>query len=155
MGISNILALRGDCLTGEKRFSLSLEVTTTPTNSWGRYAVSRRRTAVRAFSESESEAIRRSVSEAANIDRHENLKRKVNAGASKRQPDVSTTRSSINSWTDVQGGRNLRPDHPGLKPISTPKQVRLLPESFSIDIPFELTSEISARTRTTDRRSIK
>ena len=41
---------------------------------------------------------------------------------------------------------------PGLKPISTPKQVRLLPESFSIDIPFELTSEISAHEN--DRQAV-
>jgi methylenetetrahydrofolate reductase (NADPH) len=31
---------------------------------------------------------------------------------------------------------------PGLKPISTAKQITLLPESFSLNIPSELTEEI-------------
>jgi len=33
---------------------------------------------------------------------------------------------------------------PGLKPLTTARQVNLLPESFSIDIPVELTDEIKA-----------
>jgi methylenetetrahydrofolate reductase (NADPH) len=32
---------------------------------------------------------------------------------------------------------------PGLKPLSTARQVAMLPESFSLDIPLELTEEIS------------
>ena len=32
---------------------------------------------------------------------------------------------------------------PGLKPLSTAKQVELLPQSFSLDIPRELTEEIA------------
>ncbi len=33
---------------------------------------------------------------------------------------------------------------PGLKPLSTLKQIQQLPETFSIDIPVELTKEVSA-----------
>jgi methylenetetrahydrofolate reductase (NADPH) len=32
---------------------------------------------------------------------------------------------------------------PGLKPISTARQVSVLPEAFSLDIPLELTQEIA------------
>ena len=32
---------------------------------------------------------------------------------------------------------------PGLKPLSTARQINMLPESFSLDIPVELTSEIA------------
>jgi methylenetetrahydrofolate reductase (NADPH) len=32
---------------------------------------------------------------------------------------------------------------PGLKPLSTARQVEVLPESFSLDIPLELTQEIA------------
>ena len=35
------------------------------------------------------------------------------------------------------------PISPGLKPLSTARQLSLLPEAFSIDIPIELTSEIT------------
>ena len=47
----------------------------------------------------------------------------------------------------MSGGRHNRPDNtvpiiPGLKPLSTARQINLLPESFSLDIPIELTSEI-------------
>ena len=33
---------------------------------------------------------------------------------------------------------------PGLKPISTARQVDTLPKAFNIDIPYELTSELEA-----------
>ena len=41
-----------------------------------------------------------------------------------------------------EAGINV-PIIPGLKPLSTARQVSLLPESFSLDIPVELTSEIA------------
>lgn len=82
-----------------------------------------------------------------------NLKRKVDAGA-----DYITTQMFFDNKVFYRFVDRCRaagisvPIIPGLKPISTPKQVRLLPESFSIDIPFELTSEISAHEN--DRQAV-
>jgi methylenetetrahydrofolate reductase (NADPH) len=41
-----------------------------------------------------------------------------------------------------EAGINV-PIIPGLKPLSTARQVAVLPESFSLDIPVELTQEIA------------
>ena len=41
---------------------------------------------------------------------------------------------------------------PGLKPLSTARQISMLPESFSLDIPMELTSAI--REAREDRKKI-
>ncbi len=84
--------------------------------------------------------------EAANMDEDiANLKRKVDAGA-----DYITTQMFFDNkvfYKFVDRCREVGitvPIIPGLKPISTSRQVSLLPKSFSIDIPFELTSEIAA-----------
>jgi methylenetetrahydrofolate reductase (NADPH) len=43
---------------------------------------------------------------------------------------------------NVPGGGHHRSHYPGLKPLTTKKQVDVLPETFSIDIPRELTQAI-------------
>ena len=83
--------------------------------------------------------------EAANIETDiENLKKKVDAGA-----DYVITQMFFdnNVYYDFvrrcrEAGINV-PIIPGLKPLSTARQVNMLPESFSLDIPLELTSEIA------------
>lgn len=146
MGVSNVLALRGDCLTGEKRF--------TPVPGGYTHA-SELVEAVRRFEKDNScdgffkigvGGYPEKHFEAPNLDDDiANLKHKVDAGA-----DYITTQMFFDNklfYDFVDRCRNAGinvPIIPGLKPISTPRQVKLLPESFSIDIPHALTSEIAA-----------
>lgn len=155
LGINNILALRGDCITGEKRFS--------PTPGGYRYA-SELVEGIRNYQGSASYQRKRKLGEEAderyfcigvgaypekhfeapNIETDiANLKRKVDAGA-----DYIITQMFFNNKVFYDFERRCReaginvPILPGLKPLSTARQVALLPESFSIDIPLELTEEI-------------
>ena len=150
LGINNILALRGDSMTGEKRF--------TPTPGGYRYA-SELVEGIRSYQG--SSAYRRSKGldteerffcigvgaypekhfEAPNIETDiANLKKKVNAGA-----DYIITQMFFDNkvYYDFVGrcraaGINV-PIIPGLKPLSTYRQISTLPEAFSLDIPLELT----------------
>lgn len=157
LGISNIVALRGDSITGEKRF--------TPTPGGYRYA-SELVEGIRKYQGSsgykrkrENQADRTSEDryfcigvggypekhfEAANIETDiANLKKKVDAGA-----DYIITQMFFDNKVYYDFVRRCReagitvPIIPGLKPLSTARQINLLPESFSLDIPIELTSEI-------------
>ena len=83
--------------------------------------------------------------EAANIETDiENLKRKVDAGA-----DYVITQMFFDNEVFYRFERQCReaginvPIIPGLKPLSTAKQVELLPQSFSLDIPKVLTERIA------------
>ena len=150
LGINNILALRGDSMTGEKRF--------TPTPGGYRYA-SELVEGIRSYQG--SSAYRRSKGldteerffcigvgaypekhfEAPNIETDiANLKKKVDAGA-----DYIITQMFFDNkvYYDFVGrcraaGINV-PIIPGLKPLSTYRQISTLPEAFSLDIPLELT----------------
>ncbi|MCF0175303.1 MAG: methylenetetrahydrofolate reductase [NAD(P)H] [Bacteroidales bacterium] len=139
LGISNLVALRGDCLTGEKRF--------TPTPGGYRYA-SELVEAVRKF---DSDAFCIGVAaypekhfEAANLDTDiRNLKKKVDAGADYIITQMFFDNKVFYDFVDRCRAEGIDvPVIPGLKPISTPKQIQLLPEAFSLDIPVELTREI-------------
>ena len=146
MGISNVLALRGDCLAGEKRFS--------PVPGGYTHA-NELVEAIRRFEkENGCEGFFRigvggypeKHFEAANLDVDiANLKRKVDAGADYITTQMCFDNKVFYNFLDRcrKDGINV-PISPGLKPISTQRQVSLLPKSFSIDIPFELTSEIEA-----------
>ena len=155
LGIRNIVALRGDSMTGEKRF--------TPSPGGYRYG-SELVEGIRSYQGSAGYQ-RKRVSgeelsdrylcigvggypekhfEAANIETDiENLKKKVDAGA-----DYVITQMFFDNKIYYDYVARCRkagitvPIIPGLKPLSTSRQVSLLPESFSIDIPVELTSEI-------------
>ena len=162
LGINNIVALRGDSMTGEKRF--------TPTPGGYRYA-SELVEGIRNYQGSASYQRRRKVEkdasaqsttedryfcigvggypekhfEAANIETDiANLKKKIDAGA-----DYVITQMFFDNkvyYDFVQRCRQVGitvPIIPGLKPISTARQVNMLPESFSLDIPLELTSVIA------------
>ena len=83
--------------------------------------------------------------EAANIETDiSNLKKKIDAGA-----DYIITQMFFDNKVYYEFVERCRaagitvPIIPGLKPISTARQVNLLPESFSLDIPVELTEAIS------------
>ena len=154
LGINNILALRGDSMAGEKRF--------TPTPGGYRYA-NELVEGIRKYQGSSS--YRRSKGletedrffcigvgaypekhfEAPNIETDiANLKRKVDAGA-----DYIITQMFFDNKVYYDFVSRCRaagitvPIIPGLKPLSTARQVAMLPESFSLDIPLELTEEIS------------
>ena len=153
LGINNIVALRGDSMTGEKRF--------TPTPGGYRYA-SELVEGIRSYQGSNSYRRSRGLEaddrffcigvgaypekhfEAANIETDiMNLKRKVDAGA-----DYIITQMFFDNRIYYDFVAKCRaagitvPIIPGLKPISTARQISLLPEAFSLDIPLELTREI-------------
>ena len=155
LGINNILALRGDSMTGEKRF--------TPTPGGYRYA-SELVEGIRNYQGSST--YRRSKGldtddryfcigvgaypekhfEAPNLETDiANLKKKVDAGA-----DYIITQMFFDNniyYTFVEKCRAAGitvPIIPGLKPLSTVRQIGTLPESFSLDIPLELTEAMKS-----------
>ena len=154
MGINNLVALRGDSLSGEKRF--------TPTPGGYRYA-SELVEGIRSYQGSNSYRRERGLEtndryfcigvgaypekhfEAPNLETDiANLKRKVDAGA-----DYIITQMFFDNQVYYDFVEKCRaaginvPIIPGLKPISTARQVSVLPEAFSLDIPLELTQEIA------------
>lgn len=154
MGINNLVALRGDSMSGEKRF--------TPTPGGYRYA-SELVEGIRSYQGSNTYRRERGLEtndryfcigvgaypekhfEAPNLETDiENLKRKVDAGA-----DYVITQMFFDNQVYYDFVEKCRvaginvPIIPGLKPISTARQVSVLPEAFSLDIPLELTQEIA------------
>ena len=154
LGINNILALRGDSMAGEKRF--------TPTPGGYRYA-NELVEGIRKYQGSSS--YRRSKGletedrffcigvgaypekhfEAPNIETDiANLKRKVDAGADYIITQMFFDNKVYYDFVDKCRTAGITvPIIPGLKPLSTARQVAMLPESFSLDIPVELTEEIA------------
>lgn len=142
MGIRNLVALRGDSTLGEKRF--------TPLPEGYRYA-SELVEGIRSY-KTGAEYFCIGVGgypekhfEAANIETDIlNLKKKIDAGA-----DYIITQMFFDNKVYYDFVKRCReagitvPIIPGLKPISTARQVRMLPESFSLNIPVELTDEIA------------
>lgn len=139
LGIENILALRGDCLTGEKRFS--------PEPGGYRYA-SELVSAVKAFNPDAFcigvGAYPEKHFEAANIETDVlNLKKKVDAGADYIVTQMFYDNKVFYDFVDRCRAAGIDvPIVPGLKPVSTVNHINQLPEAFSIDIPVELTNEI-------------
>ena len=135
MGIDNVMALRGDSLAGEKRF--------TPEPDGYAHASE----LVRAIREQAGfcvGAYPEKHFEAANLETDiEYLKAKVDAGA-----DYVITQMFFDNAVFFRFVEKCRaagisvPIIPGLKPLTTKKQVDVLPETFSIDIPRELTQAI-------------
>ena len=155
LGINNIVALRGDSMSSEKRF--------TPTPGGYSYA-SELVEGIRSYQGSSSYRRSRGLEtddrffcigvgaypekhfEAPNLETDiANLKRKVDAGA-----DYIITQMFFDNKVYYDFVEKCRaagitvPIIPGLKPISTARQVSVLPESFSLDIPLELTAEIES-----------
>ena len=154
MGINNLVALRGDSMSGEKRF--------TPTPGGYRYA-SELVEGIRTYQGSNTYRRERGLEtddryfcigvgaypekhfEAPNLETDiANLKRKVDAGA-----DYVITQMFFDNQVYYDFVEKCRaaginvPIIPGLKPLSTARQVSVLPEAFSLDIPLELTHEIA------------
>ena len=152
LGINNIVALRGDSMSGEKRF--------TPTPGGYSYA-SELVEGIRKYQGSASYRRSRKSDddryfcigvgaypekhfEAPNIETDiANLKRKVDAGADYVITQMFFDNKVYYDFVDKcrAAGINV-PIIPGLKPISTFRQVTSLPEAFSLDIPVELTEAL-------------
>ena len=154
LGINNIVALRGDSMTGEKRF--------TPTPGGYRYA-SELVEGIRGYQGSNTYRREHGLVtddryfcigvggypekhfEAANIETDiANLKKKIDAGADYIITQMFFDNKVYYDYVEKCRAAGITvPIIPGLKPLSTARQVSLLPESFSLDIPVELTNEIS------------
>ena len=140
MGIDNLMALRGDSLTGEKRF----------TPSPGGYAHADE--LVRAIRNMEGGAgfcigvggYPEKHFEAANPESDILfLKQKVDAGADCIITQMFFDNAVFYRFVDRCRAAGIDvPIIPGLKPLATARQVNLLPESFSIDIPVTLTDAV-------------
>lgn len=153
LGINNIVALRGDCISGEKRFS--------PTPGGYRYA-SELVEGIRSYQGSSTYRRSRGLEaddrffcigvgaypekhfEAPNIETDiANLKRKVDAGADYIITQMVFDNNIYYDFVEKCRATGIDvPIIPGLKPISTARQISVLPEAFSLDIPLELTCEI-------------
>ena len=143
MGIENIMALRGDSISGEKRF--------TPAPGGYGYA-SELVVGIRAFEKKiGSHVFSIGVGgypekhfEAANMETDiANLRKKVDAGADYIITQMFFDNRSFYSFEERCRKAGITvPIIPGLKPLSTHRQVTLLPQSFSIDIPVELTEAL-------------
>ncbi|MBO7544795.1 MAG: methylenetetrahydrofolate reductase [Bacteroidales bacterium] len=147
LGVSEVMALRGDSVAGERRFS--------PTP--GGYAHADELVA----------AVRRAGGfkigvggypekhfEAANLDADiRNLRRKVDAGADYVITQMFFDNAVYYSFVEKCRAAGITvPIIPGLKPLSTLRQVELLPEAFSIDIPEDLASAVADASRSADPR---
>lgn len=144
MGISNVMALRGDSMVGEKRFS--------PTPGGYRYA-SELVEAIRADEKVGGDSLCIGVGaypekhfEAANIETDvANLKRKVDAGADYVITQMFYDNKDFYAFRERCRAAGIDvPIIPGLKPLSGIGQIASLPEAFSINIPVELTDEMMA-----------
>lgn len=143
LGIGNVMALRGDSITGEKRF--------TPTPGGYNHA-DELVSAIRRFDGKNGSHFCIGVGgypekhfEAANLDTDiANLKKKVDAGADYIITQMFFDNEVFYSFVDkCRKAGIMVPIIPGLKPLSTARQVAALPEAFSLDIPLELTEAIS------------
>ena len=154
LGINNLVALRGDSMTGEKRFS--------PTPGGYRYA-SELVEGIRSYQGSSSYRRSRGLETAdrffcigvgAYPEKHfeapntatdiANLKKKIDAGADYIITQMFFDNQVYYDFVDKCRAAGITvPIIPGLKPISTSRQISVLPEAFSLDIPLELTREIA------------
>jgi methylenetetrahydrofolate reductase (NADPH) len=144
LGIENIMALRGDSLLGEKRF--------TPEPGGYRYA-NELVAAVRAFGRDSGTEFCIGVGgypekhfEAPNMETDiANLKRKVEAGADFIITQMFFDNSHFYEFRDRCRFAGIKvPIIPGLKPLSSAKQLESIPDLFSLDIPQALVREMLA-----------
>lgn len=139
MGIDNIMALRGDSLSGEKRFTHTpggyshASELVEAVRAEGDFCVG-----VGAYPEKHFEAPNLETDIAF-------LKKKVDAGADYIITQMFFDNSVFFRFVELcrKGGITV-PIIPGLKPLTSARQVGMLPEAFSIDLPLELTEAVKA-----------
>ena len=142
LGIENVMALRGDSLTGEKRFTpdpagfshaneLVAAIRGFERENGGDFCIG-----VGGYPEKHFEAANPETDIAF-------LKQKVDAGADLVITQMFFDNAVFYRFVDRCRAAGIGvPIIPGLKPISTARQITLLPEAFSIDIPVEFTEAI-------------
>ncbi len=146
MGIRNILVLRGDAIPGEKRFTPEPD---------GYAHANELVAAIRRFEASNGGERFFTLGvggypekhfESPNLDTDIHyLKQKVDAGADQIITQMFFDNAVFYDFVDRCRAAGITvPIVPGIKPLSSARQVDLLPESFSIDIPLELTAEVAA-----------
>jgi len=168
LGINNIVALRGDSMKEEKRFTpapggyaYANELVEGIRQYQGSAAYRRRRKMEDGQNEPGRDdrffcigvgAYPEKHFEAANIETDIlNLKRKVDAGADYIITQMFFDNQIYYDFVEKcrAAGINV-PIIPGLKPLSTARQISVLPEAFSLDIPLELTKEIERHSNDKD-----
>lgn len=153
LGIQNVVALRGDAIPGQRffipdtdGFSHSSELVALISNlNQGRYLDPTVKNGLSTDFCIGVAAYPEKHYEAANLDTDiQYLKQKVEAGADYIVTQMFFDNNSYFSFVDRlrQAGITV-PVIPGLKPISSQRQIDLLPRSFHIDIPQQLVSELS------------
>ena len=147
MGIRNILVLRGDALPGEKRFTPEPD---------GYAHADELVAAIRRFEAANGGQRLFTLGVGGYPEKHfespnpetdiQYLKRKVDAGADQIITQMFFDNAAFYDFVARCRAAGITvPIVPGIKPLSSARQVDLLPESFSIDIPVELTAELAAR----------
>ena len=153
LGVQNVVALRGDAIPGQRffipeadGFSHSSELVALISNlNQGRYLDPTVKNGLSTDFCIGVAAYPEKHYEAANLDTDiQYLKQKVEAGADYIVTQMFFDNNSYFSFVDRlrQAGITV-PVIPGLKPISSQRQIDLLPRSFHIDIPQQLVSELS------------
>jgi methylenetetrahydrofolate reductase (NADPH) len=152
LGIENVMALRGDAVPGEKFFTPDLMgyrhskelVAQIGKMNNGFYLDDTLKDAVHSNFCIGVAGYPEKHCEAPNIDEDIwNLRRKVDAGA-----DYIVTQMFFNNSAFFEFEKRCRmagitvPIIPGIKPISSLRHIKLLPKTFSIDIPQDFTDEI-------------
>ena len=139
MGIENVMALRGDSVSGEKRFvatpggySHASELVAA-VRAEGNFCIG-----VGGYPEKHYEA--------PNLDTDiAFLKQKVDAGADYIITQMFFDNAVFFRFVDLCRAAGITvPIIPGLKPLTTKSQLAFLPDAFSLDIPVELTEQIAA-----------
>jgi methylenetetrahydrofolate reductase (NADPH) len=139
MGIENVMALRGDSVSGEKRFvatpggySHASELVAAIKAS-GPFCIG-----VGGYPEKHYEAANLETDIAF-------LKQKVDAGADYIITQMFFDNAVFFRFVDLCRAAGISvPIIPGLKPLTTKSQLAFLPDAFSLDIPVELTEQIAA-----------
>lgn len=146
MGIRNILVLRGDAVPGEKRFTPEPD---------GYAHADELVSAIRRFEAANGGERLFTLGVGGYPEKHfespnpetdiQYLKRRVEAGADQIITQMFFNNAVFYDFVDRCRAAGITvPIVPGIKPLSSARQVDLLPESFSIDIPVELTAELTA-----------
>ena len=152
LGINNIVALRGDSMASEKRFTptpggyaYASELVEGIRNYQGSASYQRRSKADDRYFCIGVGAYPEKHFEAPNIETDiANLKKKIDAGADYIITQMFFDNQVYYDFVDKCRAAGITvPIIPGLKPISTSRQISVLPEAFSLDIPLELTREIA------------
>lgn len=164
LGIDNVLALRGDTLKGESSFLATKGGHSHASELVGQIVAMNAGRMIGAVSE-HSFATSFCVGVAGYPEKHaeapnlsfdiDQLKAKVDAGASYIVTQMFFNNKKYFDFVDrcLAAGISV-PIIPGLKPITTKRQLTILPQTFNIDIPDTLTRKVSECSNTEDVRKV-